>query len=108
MPRPKRIRLSRAKGWRLPANAVNVARPTRWGNPFLVGQHGDAAECVHLYARMLGGCYAVVDGLSVSDLRERARWIREHLAEIRGRDLACWCRLDKPCHADVLMEVANA
>ena len=31
--------------------------------------------------------------------------VREHL---RGRDLACWCPLDEPCHADVLLAVANA
>lgn len=26
---------------------------------------------------------------------------------LRGKDLACWCRLDQPCHADVLLELAN-
>lgn len=30
------------------------------------------------------------------------------VSELRGRDLACWCPLDLPCHADVLLEVANA
>lgn len=29
------------------------------------------------------------------------------LATLRGRDLACWCPLDLPCHADVLLELAN-
>lgn len=28
--------------------------------------------------------------------------------ELRGKDLACWCPLDQPCHADVLLELANA
>lgn len=29
------------------------------------------------------------------------------IAELRGKDLACFCPLDKPCHADVLIEIAN-
>jgi hypothetical protein len=36
------------------------------------------------------------------DLREQAR------GELRGKDLACWCALDEPCHGDVLLEIANA
>jgi hypothetical protein len=34
--------------------------------------------------------------------------LRRHLHELRGKDLACWCALDQPCHADVLLEIANA
>ena len=92
---PRRIRLSRTRGWRLPEGAVVVSRPTRWGNPYAVGDPGitDRATAVRRYRAMLARDDA---------LRARAR------DALRGRDLACWCPLDGPCHADVLLEVANA
>lgn len=91
---PRRIQRSRAKGWKMPANTVYVGRPTRWGNPFRVGVHGTAQECVDLFARWIAfGC---------TRLDEAAE---EHL---RGKNLACFCALDQPCHADVLLELANA
>ena len=34
-------------------------------------------------------------------------WLPLELAELRGKDLVCWCPLDRPCHADVLLELAN-
>ena len=90
-----RVQLRRVKGWRLPDNTVVVARPTRWGNPFRVGVDGDRAECVKAYRDAL-----VRGGLSfgVDDVRR----------ELAGRDLACWCRLDEQCHADILLEIANS
>jgi len=70
-----------------------VARPSRWGNPFRVGVDGDRAACVAAYRRaLLGGQLA----FTVADIRR----------ELAGHDLACWCPLDEPCHADVLLEVA--
>jgi hypothetical protein len=77
-----------------PAGAVYVGRPTRWGNPFVVGKDGAQGECVELFRDW------IMDPERAS-LRARAR------AELRGRDLVCWCA-PKPCHADVLLEVANA
>jgi len=88
---PRRIQLSRAKGWRKPEGAVVVARPTRWGNPFLVAEHG-RAEAVQLYREWLAG---------------RAGLLAAARSELAGRDLACWCRPDEECHADVLLAVAN-
>lgn len=105
---PHRIRLSRQKGWRLPPNSVFVARgPGRiWGNPWPIRAEGpdgriapDAEGAVGMFRDMLG------------DPEKRAvvgypsdEAIRAHLG---GHDLACWCRFDQPCHADVLLEVAN-
>jgi hypothetical protein len=89
--RPRRIRLRRTKGWRKPPDAIVVARPTRWGNPFSLREHG-RAEAVALHREWL---------LTQPDLVEAAR------RELRGRDLACWCPEDGPCHADTLIEVAN-
>jgi len=91
---PERIQLRRSKGWRKPVDAVVVARPTRWGNPFREGVHGDSARCVASYRKAFE---AGVLGFSQADVR----------SELSGRDLACWCRIAEPCHADVLLQMAN-
>jgi hypothetical protein len=90
---PERIQLRRSKGWRKPMGAVVVARPSRWGNPFPVdgGEVPDRATSVARYR-----AWAATDPPELADL-----------AALRGRDLACWCPLDGPCHADVLLERAN-
>jgi hypothetical protein len=104
----QRIRLSRAKGWRLPDGAVNVARPGELGNPFVVGKHGTRAECVSLYAMLLGGFLCLSNGPPIPVQQKVADAVWRRRGELRGRDLACWCALDgKPCHADVLLAVAN-
>lgn len=98
---PIRIQLRRTKGWKMPPNTVKVDRTTQWGNRWAVGQHSNAlgrevatnAEAVELYRHM-----------AWPEAHHRA-WVREQL---RGRNLACWCPLDQPCHADVLLELANA
>jgi len=107
---PGRLRLSRAKGWRLPKGAVNVARPGRWGNPFETGRDGDRERCTQLFIRLLAG-YVCVSAHPDCVAAQR-RWLRRNPpGDIRrllaGHDLACWCALDAPCHADALLEVAN-
>lgn len=120
---PERIQLSRAKGWRKPEGAVVVARPSKWGNPITfsdvggqypsLGEHGIATLVVRDF-RVL----AEVGRLSYPNWRhfggQRAPvdWTYPSVAEIRAeladRDLACWCPLDQPCHADVLLDLANS
>ena len=102
---PERIQLSRAKGWRKPPNTVAVARPGRWGNPF---RGPDAAD---QFRRWLGGRMSAAEFVAHAD-SERWRFaddatIRAEAVQLRGKNLACWCRLDQPCHADALLEVAN-
>jgi len=92
---PQRIQLSRQRGWRKPEGAVVVARPTRWGNPFALGADLEPDEAVMLFRDALEEGYLDID---VDDVRR----------ELRGRDLGCWCAADVACHADVLLEVANA
>jgi hypothetical protein len=91
---PVRIRLRRTKGWRKPSEAVVVARPSPWGNPFRIGVDGDRSQCVMLYR----------EALTRGELSFAVTNVRNELA---GRDLACWCPPDEPCHADVLLEMAN-
>ncbi|MDE2096438.1 MAG: DUF4326 domain-containing protein [Patescibacteria group bacterium] len=102
---PKRIQLRRTKGWRLPEGAVNVARPTKWGNPFTLAtgmQPGFPVRrlAADLFRLALMGEKSWPEGKSYPSIGE----IREGLA---GKDLACWCPLNQPCHADVLLKIAN-
>lgn len=103
---PKRIQLSRRKGWRKPEGAVVVARPTKWGNPYRVG------DVALISAPWRGEDvtfeYDITPPLAVEMFRQRfVHDAAEIRAALAGRDLACWCKLDEPCHADVLLELAN-
>ena len=106
---PKRIQLRRVKGWRLPEDAVNVARPGPWGNPFVIGRDGTREECVALYAALLSGSICATTKATEAQQRKVQDHVARHLDALRGKDLACWCRLDgRPCHADLLLQRANA
>lgn len=114
---PVRLQLSRRKGFNLQAHsretngleAVKVDRTTKCGNPFIVGPECralSAQESVSLFrcAVISGGYWAAGDRfcgapmVTTSQLRQ----------ELRGKNLACWCKLGAPCHGDVLLELANA
>jgi hypothetical protein len=99
---PTRVQRKRTKGWRMPPNTLYVGRPTVWGNEF-------TATMLDVFDRPLGRQRAV-------DLYEAAtlRWVEDYddreaveafVAPLRGKNLACWCPLDQPCHADVLLEL---
>jgi hypothetical protein len=106
---PERIQLRRVKGWKMPENAVNVARPGPWGNPFIVGRDGTREECVRLYELLLSGLVCLTKQPSGADQIAARDYVAGHLSELTGKDLACWCRLDgKPCHADILLRLANS
>ena len=74
-----------------------MARPSKWGNPFVIDESRTRAEAIRLFER------ALVCGCSVK-LRFTCDDVRRELA---GKDLACWCPLDEPCHGDVLLAIAN-
>ncbi|WP_341209834.1 DUF4326 domain-containing protein [uncultured Sphingomonas sp.] len=98
---PHRVQLSRKKGWRMPENTVSVARPGPYGNQFVVGRDGTAQECVDQYRADWEAGLAEPKGSLHRALYSGA------LAKLRGKNLACWCKLGEPCHADVLLELAN-
>ena len=124
MSAPTRIQLRRTKGWRMPENTVKVARPTKWGNPYRLGHtnfapqliltkdHGALMpapkyiESTEMAVRMLEILIHsnVADPSSILPPYPALDEIR---AELRGKNLACFCPLDQPCHADVLLELAN-
>lgn len=111
--RPKRIQLSRQKGLRQPEGCVVVARPTKWGNPFHVKpkapmtSEGARVTVVAAFRAWLIDPDWIDFGANQQHMRERRQAILDGLPELRGKDLACWCPLDAPCHADVLLEMAN-
>jgi hypothetical protein len=107
---PDRIQLRRTKGWRKPEDAIVVARPSKWGNPFRVGTTYPAMPAP----------MRVVDSPRIAVIAfyywtmhswdhdpDNPEGIHAWLAPLVGRDLACWCPLGAPCHADVLLELAN-
>lgn len=140
--KPKRIQRKRTKGWRMPPNTIYVGRPSRWGNPWEIGdnlhdigcapEEGQpvnwrtcitAADCVQGFRqfvdwepptfekpwRMRGGTPEEPTVMEMwggydDNIHINRRSIRKFLA---GKDLCCWCPLDQPCHADVLLEIAN-
>ncbi len=105
---PQRIQLRRTNGWRMPPNAVKVDRTTKWGNPFIVGTHGTRERCVERFETLCAGYICVSDAkISPDELLAWRKRAAASIGELRGRDLACWCPLDKPCHADVLLRWAN-
>lgn len=77
---------------RRPTSAVYVGRPSKWGNPFQIGKDGTREEVIAKFRTRL---------LSTDDMVQDAK------RELAGKDLICWCA-PLPCHADVLMEVANS
>lgn len=114
---PKRIQRKRTKGWRMPPNTVSVTRPGRFGNPFTregcreagyVGTDDEIAErCVEAYRAWLTHPDGWINWQG-PEADERKQWILDHLPELRSKNLACFCPLDRSCHADVLLDLANA
>ena len=127
-PVPKRVQLSRAKGWRMPENTVKVTRPGPFGNPFAAtkgqvcggpppeGPGWRAAWMVPGYEHMQ---FKTKDEAAAFAVKLYGAWIESPHPEqrklltaaqfaLRGKNLACWCPLGKPCHADVLLKLANS
>lgn len=104
---PQRIQLRRAKGWRMPENTVKVDRSTKWGNPFKIGHPFARRRMADGGGEITG---VVADAEHAIQLFRRFIPLELQIAahqELRGKNLACWCREGTPCHADVLLEIAN-
>ena len=107
---PRRIQRQRTKGWRMPENAVYVGRPSRWGNPFEVGTDVTPQMAVERYALHLRDYFGWVDETfrrAFYPWPVKSTELEAWVAPLRGKDLACWCPLDQPCHADVLLAVTR-
>lgn len=117
---PERIQRKRSKDWRMPENTVYVGRPSKFGNPW------------HVETALKSGLFkaeavpqVVVTEFEAWLTRETSpndehlgywfkpemiaqrEYILSHLHELHGKNLACWCPVGQPCHADVLLRLAN-
>lgn len=93
---PKRIQMSRQRPWRAEnPDAIKVDRTTRWGNPYKVSETVTPEQAIAAFRFGIRAGYDYIPSEG------------EISVELRGHDLACWCPLDQPCHADVLLEIAN-
>src|SRR5690242_19267039 len=86
---PRRVQLSRAKGWRMPPNTVKVDRTTKWGNPFIPGKpsaySGGRPVQDKRHAFVLYRAVAPDNEALVAAAR----------AELKGKNLACWCPVER-------------
>lgn len=89
-PQPAVLNKHTADAARIEAG-VYIGRPSKWGNPFFIGMHGNRAEVVAKYEEYIR---------AHPTLMEAAK------TELRGRDLVCFCA-PNACHGDVLWRIAN-
>ena len=128
MTKPMRVQLSRRKGWKMPPDTVKVDRSTAFGNLSACWTHGCYRNpckccsfenedycCIDMFREYVmsgienrpsrtGTFNVALDALAGYQRRDK---LIKRLPELRGKNLACWCKLDRPCHADVLLEIAN-
>lgn len=101
---PERVQLRRAKGWRMPPNTVKVDRTTKWGNPFVPGS---AKNPLGLPVKDKRHAFVLYRSVAA----DNATLVAAAQAELRGKNLACWCGKPDPyedaCHAAVLLQIAN-
>ena len=105
--KPYRFQLRRLKGWTMPPNSVSVARPGPLGNPFVVGTHGTVERCVYLHKALLAGLISLSDSVPVETQTAHYNAVMTAIPTHRGKNLGCFCRPDRPCHADALLGIFN-
>jgi hypothetical protein len=107
---PVRVQRKRIKGWKMPENTVYVGRPGKWGNPFKVGEAiwNPKSETISLITpNSVEECVELFEIYMKNGMAKKHTWMYKHLHELKGKNLACFCSLDKPCHADILLKLAN-
>jgi hypothetical protein len=107
---PIRIQRSRKKLFSMPENTIYVGRPSKWGNPFQITALVKREKAVELYKECILNntmAYYYFDEIYATEMYNHFKYISENLHTLKGKNLACWCQLDKCCHADVLLRFAN-
>ncbi len=102
-----RIQRRRDRGWRAPPDTVMVTRPSIFSNPFPVGVAG-AELAVTLFRTWLSGDMTAFPIDERETARDRRDALLRMIPTLAGKNLCCWCKVGDPCHADVLLELANA
>lgn len=103
MTAPHRIQRRRTKGWRMPPNTISVSRPSKWGNPC---RSGGGAGVIAYQMWIEQSAAGLVPDEDSGGMFTKS-FPAGDLAELRGKNLACWCKLDQACHAELLLEIAN-
>ena len=115
---PERIQLKRTSGWRMPPGTVKVDRTTGFGNPYRVvhvkptdGQTVARPWWIETSTNVW--MFATRDEAVAASIRLFTETMTESMKErvrlgLKGKNLACWCKPGAPCHADVLLRIANA
>lgn len=120
---PKRVQRERGKGWRTPIcgcgcgqPARYVGRGSRWGNPAQVIEFSDGGamvtvgvipERIFCQSVTMAAKEAVYQYRLYITGKAGMQACEDAQADLKGHDLVCWCPQDQPCHADVLLEIAN-
>lgn len=123
--KPIRIQRKRTKGWKMPENTIYVGRNNSelgvgpFSNPFKIGcfyKIGNGGNygmtwCMCIDEKYANGFTKVIDNAHAVEMFKeyisKYPLSKENIEKIRGKNLACWCTLDKPCHADELLKIAN-
>lgn len=82
--------IPRVVHWKHSSFDVDIRRPAKWGNPFIIGVDGTRKEVIEKYRKWL-----LANPELLADIEE-----------LRGKILGCWC-YPKPCHGDVIIEILN-
>ena len=114
-PEPRRIQLSRRRGFNLQAEsrrlnnlpAVKCDRTTPLGNPFVVGVDGDLNYCVHLHEVLLKGFVCLTSKATIESQRAHLAYVKLYREQLQGKNLACWCPKETSCHCDNLLNFVN-
>ena len=120
---PVRVQRKRSKGWKMPPNTVYVGRGTKWGNPYKVVENmvyekdgewelkitcinDEEAKraCIELYTEYL---LPYKHGNDLDLFFFSVGNYEQIVNELKGKNLACFCPLSEPCHADILLRLAN-
>jgi hypothetical protein len=91
----------------MPENTVYVGRGSKWGNPFKVGIDGTVEQCIYLYKRLLSGDVCVTSKATIHEQMICFLAMKNALHELKGKNLACWCKEGNPCHGDILLKIAS-
>ena len=120
---PHRVQRRRSRGWELPPDTVIVTRPSEWGNPFRISKATEISpekgkiswtvesdSSAWFFAAKEAAQFAAVQlfRARVAEARGNDRYRERARLVLKGKNLACWCRADQPCHADVLLELVNS
>lgn len=101
--RTKVVNVKHTASWNVYIGRPKSGQPWGFGNPFAIGPDGRREDVIEKYERwiLLGETFANADAT-----RERREWIRQHIPELKGKVLACFCK-PQACHGDVLARLAD-